>query len=197
MTEIWTSILGYEGIYEVSDMGRVKRLLPSKRFAAGHILKPKRIGQGYVGVCLYRDGKSKAISIHKLVMRSFVGAPPGGMNINHKDANKKNNSLANLEYVTLSQNSAHAFAMGLLFHVPAFRGQENGNASLTEKQAIEIATRLHGGERPCDIARAMGVSRCPVDDIKSRRKWKYLFAPSGPLAHLPPQQRHLQRADQN
>jgi hypothetical protein len=187
MDETWVPAAEYEGLYEVSSLGRVKSLLPSKRFSApGHILKPKRVGLGYVGVNLYKDGRGSTVSIHKLVMRSFVGEAPPGMNVNHKDGIKKNNGLSNLEYVTFSSNSMHAFVTGLLPQAPTYKGEENGNASITESQAVEIAVRLHGGERPCDIAKDMGVSRYPVHDIKARRKWKYLFAPSGPLAHLPP-----------
>lgn len=193
--ETWVAAFGYEGLYEVSNLGRVKSLLPSKRFAVpGHILKPKRVGLGYVGVNLYKDGKGATISIHKLVMRSFVGEAPPGMNVNHKDGVKKNNALTNLEYVTFASNSMHAFVTGLLPQAPTYKGAENGNASLSEAQAIEIAVRLQRGERACDIAKDMGVSRYPINDIKSRRKWKHLFAPTGPLAHLPPLQRPARHA---
>jgi hypothetical protein len=186
MQERWIPVVGYEGLYEVSDAGRVKSLVPSKkRPIAGHVLTPKRSGQGYLCVALYRHGKPTTITIHQLVMRAFVGAVPDGMNVNHRDGKKKNNLLSNLEYVSYSENSRHALSKGLS-HPVSPRGQANGNASITETQAISIAQQLHAGERPCNIAREMGISAWPVYDIKARRKWQHLFAAGGPLAHLPP-----------
>jgi hypothetical protein len=184
MEETWKAVVGYEGLYDVSDLGRVKSLLPSKQFpTAGHILKQRRAGQGYTCVMLYKDGVGKNQYTHHLVMRSFVGPCPDGFNINHNDGNKKNNVRTNLEYVTFSENSEHAYRIGLRAPIDP-TGERNGNASLTEAQAITIATRLHQGERPCDVAKDLGVSPGPVYDISSRRKWKHLFVQGGKLAHL-------------
>lgn len=184
MLEHWLPVVGYEGLYEVSDQGHIKSLVPSKkRPIAGHILKPKKSGQGYQCVGLYKDGLPTTHTIHRVVMRAFVGVCPDGMNVNHKDGKKRNNALSNLEYVTHSENARHALSTGLLVPVVG-HGEKNPNASLTEAQAIAIAIRLSQNDRPCDIARDMGVSENPVRDIKAQRKWGHLFAAGGPLAHL-------------
>lgn len=101
--------------YLVSDHGRVYSKRRLRKF-----LKPWVAGNGYFEIRIFGDGPSRRISLHKLVMEVFVGETQGGraakhkyQNVNHKDGNKLNNKLANLEYCTLSENLKHAWAMGL------------------------------------------------------------------------------------
>ena len=98
--EIWKDIPGYEGLYQASNFGRIRSLKRNKV----RILKPRRRRDGYYMVALYLNNVAKNAIIHRLVWTSFNGAIPEGLQINHKDEVKTNNTLLNLELVTPSQN---------------------------------------------------------------------------------------------
>ena len=110
--EEWKSIPGYEGLYEISSYGRVKSLEISyvrKNGVMDHkpeiILKPKNNGKGYSVVCLYKNKKHKYCLIHRLVAQTFIPNPDNLPMINHKDEDKTNNSVDNLEWCTAKYNS--------------------------------------------------------------------------------------------
>src|SRR3990167_11234546 len=113
MTEEWRPVVGYAGLYEVSSLGRVKslpRLTHLGRPVRG-ITKPiimaGSCSRGYRHVNLAKNGSKKPRSIHKLVMEAFVGLPPTGKQVNHKDFDRGNNQLDNLEYVTKTEDAQH------------------------------------------------------------------------------------------
>jgi hypothetical protein len=114
-SETWKPIVGFEGLYSVSDMGRVRRDAPGSGTHKGRMLKPgttyKR--KQYSSVALCCNSRMYRVYIHQLVMAAFQGAIPDGYEVNHKDGNKLNNRLSNLEYVTRSENSRHAISLGL------------------------------------------------------------------------------------
>ena len=105
--EIWKPVVGYEGIYSVSDLGRVRGDKEYKGFFSGRILKPL-YNQRYFSVGLYKHGKQKSYRIHYLVITAFLGPRPKGKTINHKDGIKSNNRLSNLEYCTQKENIIHS-----------------------------------------------------------------------------------------
>lgn len=113
------SIEGYEGIYEVSDIGQVfsvpRTVLIGKRICnmKGKVFKGYKSKVGYMVVNLSKDGITKQRYIHDLVARAFLGEKGKSMTINHKDGNKLNNHISNLEYCTYSENNEHARATGL------------------------------------------------------------------------------------
>lgn len=112
MEEIWKPIKGYEGLYEVSNLGRVKSL---KRFyhTREQILKNKLTENGYYRTELSKNGKRKLIGTHRIVAQTFI---PNDMNkeeVNHKDGNKLNNCVDNLEWCSHSENTIHAYKLGL------------------------------------------------------------------------------------
>jgi hypothetical protein len=110
--ETWKSVRDFEGYYEVSDLGRVKRIAPYKTTYAGKILKAS-LKAGYPSVGLSRNNEIKQCHVHRLVAEAFIGDRPEGLMINHIDANKQNNRPSNLEYVTPAENSHHAKRLGL------------------------------------------------------------------------------------
>ena len=99
-TEIWRPIAGYEGLYEVSDQGRVRSLW----FGKSKILMPMKVGHGYHQVKLYKDSNSKNMYVHRLVAEAFIPNPQALPQINHIDENKLNNAASNLEWCTASYN---------------------------------------------------------------------------------------------
>ena len=111
--EIWKDIQGYEGMYQVSSHGRVKSLNYNKTGLEG-ILNPNNNGKGYLQVYLTKNKKSKKVLIHRLVAQAFLYKPTDKNYVNHKDGNKSNNNVNNLEWCTRSENQQHAFDTGLI-----------------------------------------------------------------------------------
>lgn len=116
MVEVWKPIAGYEGLYEVSNTGRVRKL----RFINNRAnkekvfdIKPKNNGTGYLKVFLYKGGKARQMLVHRLVADAFLDKQDGKGFVNHKDGNKHNNNADNLEWCTRSENMKHAYMKGL------------------------------------------------------------------------------------
>ena len=110
MEEIWKDIKGYEGKYKVSNFGNVKSLLKKKE----RILKKVNHPEGYYKVILYNNGKPQNKCIHRLVAESFINNPENKSDVNHKDGNKHNNNVLNLEWNTRSENMKHAWNTGII-----------------------------------------------------------------------------------
>lgn len=109
--EKWMDIKGYEGRYQISNLGRVKSLPIDEKFCKRNeevILKPFVCGSGYYEVILRQNGKRKPKLIHRLVAETFIPNPHGKKEVNHKDGNKYNNEMSNLEWVTSSENQLHS-----------------------------------------------------------------------------------------
>ena len=102
--EIWRDIKGYEGIYQISNKGRVKSL-NYRRTGKEKILKPGKTKPGYLCISLYKKGeKCKCFSIHRLVAQAFLPNPDNLPIVNHKDENKLNNNVENLEWCNSEYN---------------------------------------------------------------------------------------------
>lgn len=120
--EEWRDIPGYEGLYQASDHGRIR--------SVSHLIRANKDGgiryteagikrlipgwHGYMWVSLCKDGKSKTHSVHQLVAITFIENPDNLPAVNHIDADKTNNHISNLEWVTTQENQQHASRMGLL-----------------------------------------------------------------------------------
>ena len=100
--EIWKDIKGYEGHYEVSNLGNVKSVKRYKK-----VLKPRQHKNGYVFVSLCANGKAKDFSVHRLVGNAFLDNPENLPEINHKDEDKTNNNASNLEWCTREYNQSY------------------------------------------------------------------------------------------
>ncbi|MVM35246.1 hypothetical protein GO755_34815 [Spirosoma sp. HMF4905] len=103
--EIWRPVVGFEGRYQVSSKGRVRSL---PQFVKGRILKTRIINTGYERTVLYDGATQRHLLVHRLVAMAFIPNPLGLPQVNHKDSNRRNNTWANLEWVTLQENIDHA-----------------------------------------------------------------------------------------
>lgn len=168
MQEEWTHIQDYED-YLVSNFGRVKSLKKGTEV----ILRPILDAKGYLRVNLYKDGIRHMLKIHRLVATTFIANPNGLPQVNHKDGNKENNHVDNLEWVTESQNSQHAFNNGLR---DAPRGEQNGQHKLTQKDVDEIRKSyikgdlMFGGKA---LAKKYGVDPITISRIVNNQRWSY------------------------
>lgn len=105
MQEIWKDIIGYEGLYQISNFGNIR---------SNNILKKQRIaGKGYKSITLHKKGKRNYFFIHRLVAEHFIPNPNNYPQVNHIDGNKTNNHVDNLEWCNNSQNMKHAYDNGL------------------------------------------------------------------------------------
>ncbi len=102
--EIWKPVVGYEGLYEVSNLGRVRTFHPKENNA---ILRPYRMKNGYLQLCLYKGKISCKKYVHRLVAEAFVENPDGKAQVNHIDENKENNASDNLTWTTSAENLAY------------------------------------------------------------------------------------------
>ena len=115
--EIWRDIEGYEGLYQVSNLGNVKSLKFGPKNHPGVHSQPRTLritksSTGYTHVQLYKEGKSSTILVHKLVAKAFVPNPLAKPEVNHIDANRANNKVENLEWVTHKENLQYAVKIG-------------------------------------------------------------------------------------
>ena len=113
MKEEWKDIVGFEGYYMVSNLGRVKSLERTVRNGRGYRIVPEKIinpyasGDGYLQVKLWKDGKVEQPLVHRLVATAFLENTEGYKEINHKDENKQNNCVDNLEWCSRSYNNRY------------------------------------------------------------------------------------------
>lgn len=172
MDEQWAAIPGYEGLYQVSDQGRVRTIGGGQGAVVGRIRKPVMGGwhAEYLTVQLRRDGIPYNGSVHRLVLLAFEGPGPDGNEVNHKNGVKTDNRLENLEYVTREGNMRHAWDTGLFQHRT---GERSANHKLTADQVREIrqAVRIGKASRS-QLARDYGVGPTAVCYLVSRKTWQ-------------------------
>lgn len=111
-TEIWKDIVGYEGLYQVSSLGRFKSFHKKKTRENGGFLNPYKQSKGYQFIDLRKEGKMSRCLAHRIVAITFIPNPDSLPQVNHKDSDKTNIKADNLEWVTNLQNLYHAINNG-------------------------------------------------------------------------------------
>lgn len=162
----------FAGLYEVSNLGRVRRVGAYLSTYVGRVLTPHPSNRGYWRVTLCRPGdrRKPKYALHQLVAEAFIGQPPPGLQVNHKDTDKSNNRADNLEYCTQSENNYHASRMGI-----AYRGDLAATAKLTDELVREIRGRYaEGGIGHKRLAKEYGVAGSTMWAVVSGATWKHV-----------------------
>lgn len=135
MEEVWKDIVGYEGLYQVSNFGRVKN---NNKLLKGYIA-----GRGYIYVVLYKNNIRKHKTIHSLVALHFIENPDNLYTINHKDENKLNNRVDNLEWMSIDNNNKYSLLGGKNSRAVPILQYEN-NKLIKEWDSVRDAIREYG-----------------------------------------------------
>lgn len=182
-SEEWRDVVGYEGLYSVSSIGRVRR--DARYNGRGGLRKcdfNKR--SGYWRIELSKDNRKRKYLIHQLVAASFIGPCPPRMEVNHKDARKTNNRADNLEYVTRRENSEHAHKHGLCAvgdrhwkrqHPDRTVGELNPACRLTSAIVADIKRQYRDGTlNQRQAARRYGVAPTTINAIVKGVNWSHI-----------------------
>lgn len=160
--EVWRHI-PYGIKYEVSNHGRVRRKYRKFKNKGYNYLKINKSVCGYGRVSIDK----KQMYVHKLVAEAFLEKEPQHQCVNHKDGNKMNNDVNNLEWCTYKHNINHAIDNGLM--------PKTNSSCLTENDVLQIRSlHEHGWFKKKDIAKAYNITRGSVYNIISRKTWKWL-----------------------
>lgn len=171
--EQWKPVRGFEGYYSVSNTGRVRReWVDSYGKSGSHPIKSYITKLGYPMLHLMRDGKRTTAHVHRLMMEAFAWPPPEpNYEVNHKDGNRANNALENLEWVSKSENHKHRFSV--LGQIPT-RGSRHGFATFTENQVLEIRKLYAEGMTQAELARKFKTNPVYVHHIVHRHTWRHI-----------------------
>jgi len=159
--EVWRGVVGYEGLYVVSNLGNV-RSLPKRTRHREELEMTKRVGSGgYLYVHLRKNGKSNNRLVHRLVAEAFIDNPYNKPQVNHIDGNKKNNNVNNLEWVTHSENQLHSIRVLGNPKLPKHRISPNRHLTYQQAQQIRADNRPQAV-----IAMDYGVTQMSISLIK-------------------------------
>ncbi len=174
MAEEWKDIKGFEGFYQISNLGRVKSLGgwcgTAKRNEK--IRSTSLTHDGYVKIRLRHQSKDKTARVHRLVAEAFIPNPKNKETVNHIDGNKQNNAASNLEWADRTQQMLHAYKLGLK---ASQAGTQNSNAKLTDKQVREIRNLYVPNSKKFGtvaLAKKYGVSNRVVGLIVNNKTYK-------------------------
>ena len=132
MEEVWMPIDGYQSIYEVSNLGRIRRTKQGRT----SYLKGRKNNRGYLGVSLCSNGERKEFLVHRLVASAFCKRPDGCDVVNHIDNDPRNNTASNLEWTTQKRNVHHAASVGAMTVRPVVRS--DGKSEIYYQSISEV-----------------------------------------------------------
>jgi hypothetical protein len=175
--EEWRPVVGYEGLYEVSSLGRVRSLERQQFVGAcgwrgsyvrtwpSRIMKTK-LCRGYEQLTLSKDGSEKSLYVHGLVAAAFIGSRPEGFQVAHGDGSRLNNSLSNLRYASVIDNVGDRRLHGTMLP-----GMRNPSHALSDADVLFIRASNESGPQ---LAARFGVQHPTIYRIKNRKGWKHI-----------------------
>lgn len=161
MTEVWKPVVGFEDTYEISDVGRIRRIAPPLIFLDGWTDKG-----GYKRVFLRGHGRRPQFGIHRLVYAAFHGPLEDGKEVAHLDGNPANNAAGNLALVTPAENTAHK-----KLHGTFQTGEQHPRSKLRREDIEAIKAKAASGVRTRDIAEEFGVGSIHIRRIVLGKRW--------------------------
>lgn len=193
--EEWRPVVGFEGLYLVSNWGRVRRLPLSvikiindhktiRKFYKGRILMQHKDKDGYLRVSLRRTKQAKTMLVHRLVATAFIGTIPPGMWVLHGPKGNQCNTVDNVYIGTPKQN-----ALDKIRDNTVARDEKNGRSKLTIAEVALIKKKLNKGKSVSKLAKQYKVSRKAIYLIKTGINWRELDSSGPRVVHLSAQNR--------
>lgn len=173
MTEVWKPVVGWEGRYEVSDLGRVrssKLVVLRLQLSFGYLCVNLRVGN-------HRDSRQKHHRVHRLVLGAFVGPCPDGMECRHLNGDRADNRLMNLSWGTSAENARDRVDHGTVYRP---QGALNPAAKLTEADVVAIRAAHASGETATSISRRFAVDRRTVGNVARGDSWRHIHTLTAP-----------------
>lgn len=164
--EIWKELFGYDYRYQISNLGRVKKITNKKTV----ILKNTIGGAGYYKVQLRKNNKQQVNLVHRLIAINFIPNPENKPEVNHKNGIKTDISIDNLEWNTCSENKYHAYKNKLINHP---KGLTHHNCKFTEEDVLNIR-KIGNLLTNKQIAEMFSVSEETIWNIKNRKTWVHI-----------------------
>jgi hypothetical protein len=168
MEDVLNDVKGFEGVYKVSNLGNVKRLI-SERVFAERLIGRTTDRYGYVKRVLSKDGKNNYFTEHRLVAIAFIDNPDNKPTVNHINGIKTDNRVENLEWNTNIENHQHAIDTGLKDQ----KGIKHHKCKLTEEQVLEIR-EIGFSQTRMSLSKKYGVSRTNILGIIRGKFWKHI-----------------------
>jgi len=172
--EHWRPVVPFPGVYEVSDLGRVRRVKAGQGARVAHVLKPRSDGhhcgragcKGWVSVLMHDGDRKLQKKVHQLVSQAFLPPQPPGTEVNHRDGDGTNNAVDNLEWATRSENQRHAYDV-----LGRYRVHPPSRAKLTLEQVHEIKA-LAGTMTQAELASRFGVAESSIGRVIRGEAWR-------------------------
>lgn len=154
--EVWMEVVGFEGLYKVSNIGRVRS---GRR---GTIMIPHPLKDGYLRIRLRKEGKDFSFLVHRLVAMAFIPNPNNFDTVNHKDFNTQNNCVENLEWCTQKYNNKYSRDAGHYHYSEKAREAAKRNRKISDELAVKIFEDYKKGMKQADLASKYDVTRAFV-----------------------------------
>ncbi len=174
--EIWQDIQDFEGLYSVSNYGRVRSYPRDRRGRSGSSRRiPSRIlvgspaGKGYLSVTLVKEGRNHYRYVHHLVLEAFVGPCPDEMETCHEDGDRRNNRVANLRWDTHAKNIDDK-----KIHGTQTRGEKHHTSKVSDEIVIEIRRKRSDGAKLTSLEAEYGLSQAQLSRICNKKRWTHL-----------------------
>lgn len=169
MSEEWRPVVGYEGLYEVSNDGKVRSITRDRECGItgvhhyeGRELSLSHDAYGYLQCALCDSGRIKKAKVHRLVASAFIPKVDGKNHVNHLNGVKDDNRVENLEWCDIAENNRHAYATGLSHGVPRDATLRGAEKSAQKRRRAVIRSDGQRFESAAAASRALGVSSCMV-----------------------------------